>query len=171
MCIRDRSSIGRHARYTLRNVWRAVRPLNRHKCYGLQLNRTAAIFTVLADVLLVVYGPKIKLKEYQSGRMADLMIKIYQGFAVWSRYRDTKYSRAAGYVCYELLHEIYATIRHILRNVPMGGLIGKVLRVNKYLVPPSDKHKKEIVCILEDFLLDWVVHEELTTDVDVFDKK
>jgi len=115
--------------------------------YYQQLTRFSAIFGLIGDVCIMLYGGELKRKEKLSARLGDVLSMLYMSSAVLKRYYDEGEPKESmplvKWACKTLLLEARSQVGSILRNFPNKWL-GLLLRVlvfplGQRLLEPSDK--------------------------------
>ncbi len=92
-------NIFKHGRYFLRNLARSfllalAKPVfyfskkNTVQYSMIEIQRISSGFALLTDVLFMIYGGQLKIREHLSGRMADVFSELYMASATLKHYRE-----------------------------------------------------------------------------------
>lgn len=133
----------KHLGFTLSNMvrsfWLAITssrftrvfPQPRVSRYQQHITRFSSAFALLTDISMFVLGGKLKRKEQLSGRLGDVLSKLYIMSAVLRRYQEEGNQvddlPVVRWSCDDALHTIQTQINGILNNFP-NRYIAAVMR-------------------------------------------
>jgi acyl-CoA dehydrogenase len=118
--------------------------------YYRKLTWASAVFAVLTDMAMGMYGGTLKRKEKITGRLADMLSWMYLASCVLKRYEaENRQAEHLDYVRWNLdyaMREIQIALEGILKNIDLpvvgvilGGPIHWLFRANPIGVGPSDR--------------------------------
>ena len=96
------------------------------KKYYRKLSRYSAAFAFLADVAMLTYGGKLKMKEKISGRLADALSWLYIGASMLRRYRHEDRPASdqpiLAWAFHEGIYRIQEALKGVIDNYPIPAL-------------------------------------------------
>lgn len=127
--------------------------------YARKIKWASAVYSVLADLVLVTTGPKLKQKGMLSGRFADALSWLYLGTATLRRYeaegRQQEDLPLVDWSLQTALTEVQESLEGIVRNFsapligwPVRFFGGLWLRLNRLASPPSDRLNQKVAATL-----------------------
>jgi len=110
----------------------AVVPGDRHtKKYYRKLSRYTAAFSLMADVAMLTYGGKLKMKEKISGRLGDALSMLYISASMLRRFRYEGRPAAdqpiMAWAFHDAIYRIQEALKGVIDNYPIP-LMRPVLR-------------------------------------------
>lgn len=115
--------------------------------YYRKLNRYSAALALMADTSMLMLGGKLKFKEKLSGRLGDVLSRLYIASAMLKRYEDEGRPDAEqpwlAWAFHDSVHKIEVALSGALRNFPVrpvGWLLWLlVFPLGRRAQPPSDR--------------------------------
>ncbi len=124
--------------------------------YYQQLTRFSTAFALSADVAMAVLGGSLKRRESISGRMGDVLSRLYLCSAMMKRFADD--GRPADdlpllhWAMQDALYRIQQAFAGVIQNFPhllvRGVLSALIFPLGKRLLPPPDKLGHEVATLL-----------------------
>ena len=92
--------------------------------YYRKLTRYSAAFALLADIALLTYGGKLKMKEKISGRLGDALSQLYIGSAMLKRFeyegRPAADQPIMAWAFHDAVYKIQQALRGVIDNYPIA---------------------------------------------------
>lgn len=129
-----------------------------------EMQRFSSIFASLSDMLLLIYGAKLKRQEQINARMADMHSYLYMFTALVHQQHaivDKAHQPLVAWCCDYLLYQLQQAALGVIENIPGG--IGKRL-LKAWMFPlgarhsaASDQRTEEIAALLQEpgAVKDW----------------
>jgi len=124
--------------------------------YYRKLSRYSAAFALLADVIMLTFGGKLKQKERISGRLGDVLSQLYISSAMLKRFEDQGRPAAdqpiLSWAFQDSMYQLQEALRGVLANYP-NRTIGMLLRfivfpLGMREVQPNDRLGHKVASLL-----------------------
>jgi len=150
------SNVARSLIHGLSGARFAKVPSSRAKIYYQQFSRFSAVFALLTDASMAIYGGALKRKERVSARLGDMLSFLYIGSAVLKTYYDHGEPddewNLCRWACEDLLYKLQSTALAVIQGLPdkvaAVTLRAICLPLGQTLKAPSDKLDHELAELL-----------------------
>jgi len=124
--------------------------------YYQKLSRYSAAFALLADIIMLTFGGKLKQKERISGRLGDVLSQLYISSAMLKRFEDQGRPAAdqpiLSWAFQDSMYQLQEAMRGVLANYP-NRYLGTVLRfivfpLGMREVQPNDRLGHKVASLL-----------------------
>ncbi len=159
--------LGAHVGFTLNNAARALflgmtggrlaaaPPGPVHRYYQ-KAARLSAAFALAADIALLTLGGTLKRREKISGRLADILSRLYFISALLKQFEDREWPREelplVQWGCEECLHKIQESFDGLLHNLPLRPAAWLVrllvFPLGRHFAGPNDRLGRRVAGIL-----------------------
>ena len=121
-----------------------------------KINRYSAAFAVAVDLCMFTLGGSLKFRELTSGRLADMLSKLYLASCVLKHWQDEGGHSAdlavVDYVCAKLFYEYEEALVELINNLPNRPaallLRALTLPLGRTAKKPSDKQIAAVVALV-----------------------